>query len=98
MFPPLVSKTLIASGLFLSMASIGLGQSAFAFAPEGDLMKIKGFSPEVIQVTSQQRSRQEWREPAIPKQRPMERFFHNVYYGEWTGGIDEFGSQVIREN
>lgn len=69
---------------------------AHAYLPEGDLLKIKGYSPEVIQAAAKQRSRQEWKEPSAPKQSPTEKFFHNIYYGNWTGGIDDFGSQVIR--
>ncbi len=70
--------------------------AAFAFAPEPDLMKIKGYSPEIINTMQTQRSRQEWRQPPAPVLSPVERFFHNIYYNEWTGSIDEFGSQVIR--
>jgi hypothetical protein len=87
--------------VFLGLAAMAVltsGQSAPAFAPEGDLMKVKGYSPEVIKVTDQQRSRQEWKEPAILRQKPMEKFLRNFYYGEWTNGIDDFGSQVIRDN
>ena len=86
----------------LLTVSIGMGllfsSKCFAFAPDSDLMKIKGYSPEVIQVADQQRSRQEWREPSTLRQSPVERFFHNVYYGEWTEGVDDFGSQVLRKN
>jgi hypothetical protein len=70
---------------------------ALAYAPEGDLMKVKGFSPEVIQLTETQRSRQEWKTASAPKMSPTERFIHNIYYGDWTGDIDEFGSGIIRE-
>lgn len=74
------------------------GRNALAFAPDGELMKVKGYSPEVIKVADQQRSRQEWKEPALLRQKPMEKFFHNIYYGEWTNGMDDFGAQVIRDN
>jgi hypothetical protein len=73
------------------------GQTAQAYAPEGDLMRIKGYSPEVIEATDSQRSRQEWRQPSAPRMAPIEKFFHNIYYGDWTGGVDDFGSQVIRD-
>lgn len=79
------------------LAGMVTGGQALAFSPEGDLMKIKGFSPEVIQLTDSQRSRQEWKESSAPKLSPTERFFHNIYYGDWTGDIDQFGSSVIRE-
>jgi hypothetical protein len=80
----------------LPLALAGLCLHASAFEPDGKLLKIKGFSPEVVKVADIQRSRQEWKEPAVPRQSPVEKFFHNVYYGEWTGGLDEFGSQVLR--
>lgn len=84
-----------------ALAALGLFsmsfQAAQAYAPEGDLLKIKGYSPEVIEATDNQRSRQEWRQPAAPKLKPLEKFFHNVYYGDWTGGVDDFGSQIIRD-
>lgn len=90
--------TVFVSLVALSIAafSVSIGASAWAFAPEGDLMKIKGYSPEEIQTAINQRSRQEWREPSAPKSSPMERFFHNIYYGNWTNDVDEFGSTVIR--
>jgi hypothetical protein len=75
------------------VASHGL---AFGYAPEPDLMKIKGYSPEIIKTTDVQRSRQEWRQPPAPDMTPKERFFHNIYYNNWTGSVDEFGSSVIR--
>lgn len=73
-----------------------LQQPALAYSPEGDLMKVKGYSPELIQMTDTQRSRQEWKQAAMPTKTPVEHFFHNIYYGEWTGGVDDFGSQVLR--
>jgi len=79
-----------------ALAGILSGQ-ALAYSPENDLMKIKGYSPEVIQLTETQRSRQEWKEASAPKLGPVERFFHNIYYGDWTGDIDQFGSGIIRE-
>jgi hypothetical protein len=82
-------------GLLLS----GMVQNqALAYAPEGDLMKVKGYSPELIQLTSGQRSRQEWKQAAPPKKSPTERFMHNIYYGEWINNVDEFGAQVIRDH
>jgi hypothetical protein len=88
------------SALLTVTLGMGLLFSAkcFAYAPDSELMKIKGYSPEVIQVADQQRSRQEWREPSTIRQSPVERFFHNIYYGEWTNGVDDFGNQVIRSN
>jgi hypothetical protein len=78
--------------------SLSVAASAWAYAPESDLLKIKGYSPEVIQTADTQRSRQEWREPSAPKLSPVARFFHNIYNGNWTGDVDEFGSTVIRDN
>ena len=87
-------KTVISAAVAVGVL-MGMGQ-AFAYAPEGDLMKIKGYSPEIIDVTDTQRSRQEWREPPAPEHPPLEKFFHNIYYNEWTGSVDEFGSGIIR--
>ena len=81
----------------LGVAALLHGAPALAYAPEGDLMKTKGYSPEVIQLAQTQRSRQEWRATAPPKMTPTERFFHNVYYGDWTGDVDQFGSMILRE-
>jgi hypothetical protein len=74
------------------------GSLALAYAPENDLMKVKGFSPEMIEITNGQRSRQEWKQAAPPRKSPAERFIHNVYYGEWINSIDEFGSNVMRDH
>jgi hypothetical protein len=81
----------------VALAGLALVGQAMAYTPENDLMKIKGYSPEVIQLTETQRSRQEWKEASAPKLGPVERFIHNIYYGDWTGDIDQFGSSVIRE-
>lgn len=90
-------KTVTVRGLALGVAVAALWTAqALAYAPENDLMKIKGYSPETIQAMDTQRSRQEWREPVAPKRGPVQKFFHNVYYGNWIGDVDEFGSQVIR--
>lgn len=86
--------TVLGAGL---VAGMMLGAQAWAYSPENDLMKIKGFSPEVIQLTETQRSRQEWKEASAPKLGPVERFIHNVYYGDWTGDIDQFGSGILRD-
>lgn len=72
------------------------GNAAMAFAPEPDLMKIKGYSPEVIYTSQTTRSRMEWRVPPVPTLSPLERFIHNIYYNQWIGSMDEFGSQIIR--
>jgi hypothetical protein len=81
----------------VAMILMGISQpAAHAFAPEPDLMKIKGYSPEVVHTTEIQRSRQEWRNPPAPRLTPFERFLSNIYYNDWTGSLDEFGSQVIR--
>lgn len=94
----MMSQHLKSWGVAFGLAVVAMsGVQAFAYAPEGDLLKVKGYSPEVIQLTESQRSRQEWREASPPSQTPMERFFHNVYYGDWTGSVDPFGSQIIRD-
>lgn len=85
-------------GVILVFGTMALASSAFAYTPENDLMKIKGYSPEVIQTASQQRSRQEWKEPSVQTKTTTEKFFHNIYYGNWMGPIDDFGSDIIRQN
>ena len=87
----------------LKNASIAILLSAFlaqgvslAYAPEDDLLKIKGYSPELIRMTDTQRSRQEWREPEASVRTPLEHAFHNVFYNNWTGSFDDFGSNIIR--
>lgn len=85
-------------GIALTAGMMSLAGQALAYAPEGDLMKIKGYSPEVIQTANLQRSRQEWKEPAAPSKSTKERFFHNIYYGDWVGPIDDFGAEVLRKN
>jgi len=88
----------IAAVAMLAGAYLAIGANAArAYAPEPDLMKIKGYSPEIIDVTETQRSRQEWREPPAPTLSPVEKFFHNIYYNNWTGSVDDFGSEVIRD-
>ena len=89
--------SMLGAGLISMLSWLALVNPGFAYAPENDLMKIKGYSPEVIQLTETQRSRQEWKEASAPKLGPVERFFHNIYYGEWTGDIDQFGSGVLRD-
>ena len=69
---------------------------ANAYAPDDDLMKTKGYSPEMIRMTDVQRSRQEWREPPAPVRSPIQNAFHNVVNNNWTGSFDEFGSNIIR--
>lgn len=91
-----IKNVLGATILLLGGLFILSGNQALAYAPEGDLLKIKGYSPEVIEISNAQRSRQEWKEPSPPKQSPTERFFHNIYYGDWTGPVDSFGSGVMR--
>lgn len=80
------------------LLSSGLGSVALAYAPDGELMQIKGYSPELIQTTNQQRNRQEWKEPSRPLRSPIERFLHNVYYGDWVAPVDDFGGGVIRRD
>lgn len=87
------------SKLFVAAnAMMLLVNPCLAYAPDGDLMKIKGYSPEVIQTANQQRSRQEWKEPSVQTKSTTEQFFHNIYYGNWMGPLDDFGSEVIRKN
>jgi hypothetical protein len=85
-------------GVILAFGTMALASSAFAYTPENDLMKIKGYSPEVIQTANQQRSRQEWKEASVQTKTTTEKFFYNIYYGNWMGPIDDFGSDIIRQN
>jgi hypothetical protein len=70
---------------------------ALAFEPDRDLLSIKGYSPENIDLIDVQRSRQEWKEPAPPLRTPAQQFWHNVWNNDWTGSVDTFGRSVIRE-
>lgn len=88
-----VSKLILAASALILLAS-----PCLAYAPDGDLMKIKGYSPEVIQTANQQRSRQEWKEPSVQTKSTTEQFFHNIYYGNWMGPLDDFGAEVIRKH
>ncbi|HEY9745604.1 MAG TPA: hypothetical protein V6C99_05250 [Oculatellaceae cyanobacterium] len=95
-----MSTFLARTTLALSLLAFGLSISAsgaWAFAPDNELMKVKGYSPEVIHIADTQRSRQEWREPAPPRLTPLQRFFHNIYKGNWTESVDEFGYGVLRD-
>lgn len=87
------SKVILAVNALILLATPSL-----AYAPDGDLMKIKGYSPEVIQTANQQRSRQEWKEPSVQTKSTTEQFFHNIYYGNWMGPLDDFGAEVIRKH
>jgi hypothetical protein len=73
-----------------------LVQAAHAFTPDPELLKIKGYSPAVLRVAEVERARMEWREPPQPLLPPKEKFLQNVMWNEWTGSVDEFGSQIIR--
>ena len=88
-------KMYVIGALMLGMMS---ANAALAYSPEGDLMEVKGYSPEVIELANRQRSRQEWRQAPAPKHSPVEKFFHNIYYGDWTGNVDGFGERVLREH
>jgi hypothetical protein len=93
-----MKQTYKTSGVVLALGILAMSSSAFAYTPENDLMKIKGYSPEVIQTANQQRNRQEWKEASVQSKSTTEKFFHNIYYGNWTGSIDDFGSEIIREH
>ena len=87
-------KQLLTVAILCGTLSASVAQ---AYAPEQDLLQIKGYSPEVIETATKQRSRQEWRQPEAPLRTPVEQFFHNIYYNDWTGSVDEFGSTVLRK-
>jgi len=71
---------------------------AHAYTPEGDLMKIKGYSPELVETTNVQRSRQEWRTPSVPKRSPFQQLLHNIWSGNWSDDLDPPGFSVIRDH
>jgi len=92
---PDMKSSLKHMGIVISLGMILLSGAALAYAPEGELMRIKGYSPEVIKATDTQRSRQEWRQPAAPRRSNLEKFFHNIYYGEWTEDTQDMGYKTI---
>jgi len=70
---------------------------AHAYAPEGDLLKTKGYSPALINTIGTQRNRQEWRQPPAPRRTPLGNAMHNIYNNDWIGSFDDFGNRIIRE-
>lgn len=88
-----VKHTITAISLAFLLQGVSL-----AYTPENTLLKVKGYSPEVVDSANQQRSRQEWKSPSVPQRTVKEKLLHNFYYGDWTDGIDDFGAQVIREH
>lgn len=90
------NKFVAAAALIAVITTVIAISASFAYAPEGDLMKIKGYSPDLINTINTQRSRQEWREPPAPRRGPLENAFHNIFWNDWTGSFDEFGSEIIR--
>ena len=90
-------KKLAATGILMALLAV-TGSQAFAYGPEGDLLKIKGYSTETIQAVDIERSRMEWRQPAAPRMSPKEKFFHNIYYGDWIGEVDDFGNTTMRSH
>jgi hypothetical protein len=83
--------------LIAVLSAVVLCLPAMAYTPDEELMQVKGYSPELITVTDTQRSRQEWKQPITPVLSPKQRFLHNIFYNNWTGSVDDFGSQIIRE-
>ena len=94
-----VSKTFqwLSLGAASLIISTAIAPLAHAYAPEAELMQLKGYSPEVISTAADQRKRQEWRQASTPVMTPMEHFWHNVVYNNWTGSVDPFGAQVLRD-
>jgi hypothetical protein len=92
-FKGLASLALLLTLTFAAVSAL----SASAQEPDPMLLKIKGYSPELIRYAGVQRSRQEWKEPPPPSQTPMQRVLHNIYYSKWTDSMDAFGSTIIRD-
>jgi uncharacterized protein YqiB (DUF1249 family) len=67
------------------------------YQPDPEFLQIKGYSPELIDVTHVQRYRQEWRYPPPPERTPSEQVLRNIYINDWLGNADPFGSYRIRE-
>ncbi|MEM0951994.1 MAG: hypothetical protein AAGI66_07620 [Cyanobacteria bacterium P01_H01_bin.74] len=93
-------QTFIKPGLTAAMVFFAFSafQLAHAYNPDANLLQVKGYSPEVVEITNQQRSKQEWKAPAIRRRSPKETLLHNIYKGNWTEGYDGFGAYVIRDN
>ena len=89
-----MNRVLISLGCIISVLSAA---GAHAFAPTTDLLKIKGYSPQTVDVIYTQTKRMEWKNPPAPTMTPEERFYHNVIINDWTGNFDAFGSRIIRE-
>lgn len=90
-------KSLSSLVLLAALSCVTSGLHAVAQEPDPMLLKIKGYSPELIRYAGVQRSRQEWKEPPPPSQTPMQRVLHNIYYSKWTDSMDAFGSNIIRD-
>lgn len=93
--PSVINRSIVAIIAGVLLASIC--QQAFAHEPDPMLLRIKGYSPELIRFSNVQRSRQEWKEPVPQALTPIEQFMKNVVSNNWTGSFDEFGYEVIRD-
>ena len=87
----------VSMGVASILLNAAVALPALAYAPEPELMQLKGYSPEVVSTAQDQRKRQEWRQLGVQTMTPMERFWHNIMYNNWTGSVDPFGSQILRE-
>ena len=65
-------------------------QQAFAVEPDPVLLRIKGYSPELVRFA-------EWKEPVPQSLTPGQRIIKNIIYNNWLGSMDEFGYEVIRD-
>ena len=86
--------------LALIMALLAVIPASFAFEglhPDSDLLKVKGYSPEVIYHTGRQTLRQEWQPQQTPYRSKWEQLRRNLWRNDWTGALDEFGSPSLSE-
>ena len=81
----------------LTLGLIGWGTVANAYAPNPDLLKVKGYSPETISAITTQASRQQWQAPDAPARTPKEQVKRNIFINDWAGNFDPFASIRIRE-
>jgi hypothetical protein len=77
---------------FASLAMLLIPAFSWAYTPENTLLKVKGYSQEVVNSTEHQRTRQEWKTtPLQPQPTAKEKFLHNLYRGDWLESLDDMG-------
>jgi hypothetical protein len=66
--------------------------TAFAYSEQHDeySLELKGFSPEMIDITEVQINRMEGRYPDPPPSKGQQ-FFYNLVNNQWTESLEPFG-------